>query len=134
MDKNFNCLSFAFDQEKSNKAKYLDTSLSADEALAKFAEKNNMEIRQLETADSPLRKGEWEIVFWGYISNYDPDNYSLFSCNRDFHLARKCEDGIWRHRMAWGKPVEEINLEQKIDLFGQKGYDPHFYAVKNTEE
>lgn len=131
----YNCVSYALKLENLPNLDHvpnLDYFLFADEAVAKFAESFGMECRSIDE-HSPLKDGEWEVVFWGFIYEYDPDNYGIMSCVPDYHFARKCEDGIWRHRMCWDAPIEEIDLQEKIDLFKRSGYNPQFFAVKLKE-
>lgn len=135
----YNCVSYAMKlEEESNQdnLENLDWTLAPAEAVEAFAEKHGLLIRELEDEHSILASKEWMIVFWGFIYIYDPDDYSedFRSSFPDYHFARKCEDGIWRERMAWEKPIVPIDLYEKIKLFGAYGYKPKFFAIKKAED
>ena len=129
----YNCVSYALrleDDDNILPVQNLDYHLEPVDAVMKYARSYGLQCRTLESSSSPLEDGEWAIVFWGFIIDYDPEDYGSFFCFPDFHFARKCEDGIWKERLSWGAPVEEINIQEKIDLFLSKAYKPYFFAVK----
>ena len=133
--KKVNCLSFAMKLENIpdlDVSPNLDFHLSPEEAISKLAERFGMGSRKLASENSPLEKGEWLIAFWGFIYFYDSDNYGLFSCVPDYHFACKGDDGIWRERMSWSAPIEEIDFSKLVEDFKKAGYPVQFFALRKT--
>lgn len=107
--------------------------ISPVESVISLAKDFGLQARLIDTPKSPLKDGEWVIVFWGFYPRdcYDPDDYSgMWNCvPNQFHFGFLSENGKWMERIGVGEPLVEFDLAQKTSLFRKVRLEPKFFAV-----
>lgn len=133
---NFNCASAALKLEEHAIKRIVcpDCHTPPVESVINLARDYGLNARLINTPDTPLEKGEWVIVFWGFYAKncYDPDDYSsMWNCvPNQFHFGFLSENGKWMERIGVGEPLVEFDLDSKISLFRSIRLEPKFFAVK----
>lgn len=77
-----------------------------------------------------LEEGEWLTAMFGPFPK--KVNYEGIPEEFDYHFIFQ-EGDIWKHRDGIGEPI--TNVEKDLfEFFISKGYQPHYFAVKQVED
>ena len=118
-----NCTSLAFKLETAIDPEYSE-DISA--SIAKMAAENGRRIREIENEHSPLEKGEWMVVFFGFWSTR-----SMLS-PFDYHFVLRQDDGTWIQQDRGDIHPYPAKIKEMIKDAKQQNIFYQFYAVSKT--
>ena len=135
MKKFINCMTHALDIENEDilnsdlKLWYSSDPFSEiSEKCEKYYHRTCRKVKR----DDKLRKGEWLVVFFGFVAiklDYEgrPEIW-------DYHFVRQTPDGNWTERPSIYEDIHVTNIDNMISEYAKVGIHPMFLAIGKAEE
>ena len=135
MKKFINCMTYALKLEKEDiPNSELNLWYNSDpfvEISTKCEAVYHRTCRKVNGVDD-LQKGEWLVVFFGFIAtkfDYEgrPEIYN-------YHFARRYRNGTWTERPSLYSEIQNVDIDNMILEYSKVGIKPMFLAIGKVEE